>query len=276
MERLPPDAPNGVAPIVYPARRRPTLSGVEKRRDRRYRYQMPAILVRGTREATLLTGDVGFRGLFLRTNDPPPLRQLLQVKLKLPPTDDELTVHAMAVFVVPPGAAGRAPGVGLQLYAVNGEARQQWDRFVRWVSKTYPESLEVPVKPDPAALDVVTRQFPRVHRALLVRAQSIKDLQPFVTEDVSRGGMFLRTDLEIAIGSELRLLVTHPLTGLTFAVDTVVRRRVAHPPERAGVGVELFGLDEKRREEFAALAGLDEVSSEEGVVYVAKDDPLLA
>jgi Tfp pilus assembly protein PilZ len=180
------------------------------------------------------------------------------------------------VFVVPPGAAGRAPGVGLQLYAVNGEARQRWDGFVRWVSNTYPESLEVPVKPDPAALDVVTRQFPRVHRALLVRAQSLKELQPFLTEDVSRGGMFLRTDLEVAIGSELRLLVTHPLTGQTFAVDTVVRRRVDHPSERVGLGVELFGLDEQRREEFAALAGLDEEPHEEGVVYVAKDDPLLA
>ena len=252
------------------------MSGVEKRRDRRYRYQMPAVLVRGTREATLLTGDVGFRGLFLRTDDPPPLRQLLQVKLKLPPGDDVLTVHAMAVFVVPAGALGRAPGVGLQLYALNGEARQQWERFVRWVAKTYPESLEAPVKPVATALDAVNRQFPRVHRALSVRVQSVKDLQAVVTEDVSRGGMFLRTALDVPIGSELRLLITHPLTGQTFAVDTVVRRRVAHPPERAGVGVELFGLDEKRREEFAALAGLDEESNEEGVVYVAKDDPLLA
>ena len=107
-------------------------------------------------------------------------------------------------------------------------------------------------------------------------AQSVRDLQPLVTEDVSRGGMFLRTGLEITIGSALRLLVTHPLTGQTFAVDTVVRRRVDHPPKRAGLGVELFGLDEKRREEFAGLAGLDEDSNEEGVVYVAKDDPLLA
>jgi Tfp pilus assembly protein PilZ len=252
------------------------LGTVEKRRDKRYRYQMPAVLVRGTREATLLTGDVGYRGLFLRTNDPPPLRQLLQVKLKLPPTEDGLTVHAMAVFVVPAGTAGRAPGVGLQLYAVNGEARQQWDRFVLWVAKTYPESLEAPVKPVATVLDVVNRQFPRFRRALLVRAQSIKDLQPLFTEDVSRGGMFLRTELDLAIGTELRLLVTHPLKGQTIAVDTVVRRRVEHPPERAGLGVELFGLDEKRREEFAALAELDEESNEEGVVYVAKDDPLLA
>ena len=120
------------------------------------------------------------------------------------------------------------------------------------------------------------RKFPRVQRALSVRAQSIKDLQPLVTEDVSRGGMFLRTALDVPIGSELRLLVTNPLTGQVFAVDTVVRRRVDHPAERAGLGVELFGLDEKRREEFAALAELDEVSGEEGVVYVAKDDPLLA
>jgi hypothetical protein len=102
-----------------------------------------------------------------------------------------------------------------------------------------------------------------------VTAQSVKELQPLVTEDVSRGGMFLRAALGLPIGSELRLLVTYPLTGQTFAVDAVVRRRVDHPSERVGLGVELFGLDEQRREEFAALAGLDEESSEEGVVYVA-------
>jgi Tfp pilus assembly protein PilZ len=237
---------------------------------------MPALLVRGAREVPLLTGDVGYRGLFLRTDDPPPLRQLLQVKLKLPPGDEELTLHAMAVFVVPAGASTGAPGVGLQLYAVSGEARQQWERFVRWVAKTHPESLDAPVRPGPAVPDTVNRQFPRVPRALSVRAESTRDLQPLVTEDVSRGGMFLLTGLDVAIGSELRLLVAHPLTGQTFAVDTVVRRRVGRPPDRAGLGVELFGLDERRREEFAALAGLDEDPNEEGVVYVAKGDPLLA
>jgi Tfp pilus assembly protein PilZ len=252
------------------------LGGVEKRRDKRYRYQMPALLVRGTRDVSLLTGDVGYRGLFLRTDDPPPLRQLLQVKLRPPPGSDELTLHAMAVFVVPGGNAGRAPGVGLQLYAVSGEARQRWDRFVQWVATNHPDSLEAPVKPAAEAPDTVHRQFPRIRMALAVRAQSIRELGPIVTEDVSLGGMFLRTGLDVAIGSELRLLVTHPLTGHTVAVDAVVRRRVDHPPERAGLGVELFGLDEERREAFVEVTGLEEPSNEEGVVYVAKDDPLLA
>jgi len=101
--------------------------------------------VRGAGEVPLLTGDVGYRGLFLRTDNPPPLRQLLQVKLMLPPGNDALTVHAMAAFVVPAGATGCAPGVGLQLYAVSGEARQKWERLVGWVAKTYPGSLEAPV-----------------------------------------------------------------------------------------------------------------------------------
>jgi len=237
---------------------------------------MQAVLLRGGREVSLLTGDVSFRGLFLRTDDPPPLRQLLQVKLKLAPENDELVAHAMAVFVVPAGAAGQTPGVGLQLYAVSAEIRQRWDRFVRWVTKTYPDSLDTPMKPVATAPDTVNRQFPRVRRALTVRAQSIGDLHHLVTEDVSRGGMFLRTGLDIAIGSELRLFVAHPQTGLTFAVDTVVRRRVESPAERAGLGVEFVGLDDKRREEFAAFSGLDEMSGEEDVVYVATDDPLLA
>jgi hypothetical protein len=102
------------------------------------------------------------------------------------------------------------------------------------------------------------------------------DLHHLVTQDVSRGGMFLRTGLDVAVGSELRLFVAHPQTGLTFAVDSLVRRRVEGPPERAGLGVEFVGLDEKRREEFAAFAGLDDTATEEDVVYVAKDDPLLA
>lgn len=252
------------------------MGSAEKRRDRRYTFRMPVVLVRGAREDTLLTGDVSHRGLFLRTDDPPPLRQLLQVKLKLPPDDDALSVHAMAVFLVPVGTAGRDPGVGLQFYAFASEPRLRWERFVHWVAKTHPEGLETPVEPGAAVPDPVKRQFPRVHRALTVRVQSMGDLHHLVTEDVSRGGMFLRTGLDVAIGSELRLFIVHPQTGLTFAVDAVVRHRADAPPDRAGLGVEFVGLDDRRREELAAFAQLDEAATGEDVVYVANEDPLLA
>jgi Tfp pilus assembly protein PilZ len=248
----------------------------EQRRDRRYRFELPVVLIRGGREVPLLTADVSFRGLFLRTDDPPPLRQLLQVRARLPPENDEIRVHAMAVFVARPGTPGRAPGVGLQLYALGDGDRQRWERFVQWVAKTHPGSLEAPVRPDAGAPDPVKRRFPRVQRTLTVRAQSMEDLQHLVTRDVSRGGMFLRTGVEVAVGSGLRLLIAHPRTGNTFAVDAVVRHRVEGPPERAGFGVEFTGLDGPRREEFAAFAGLDEPASGEDVIYVAQDDPMLA
>lgn len=237
---------------------------------------MPAILVRGSREVPVLTGDVSYRGLFLRTDDPPPLRELLQLRLKLPPANDGLVIHAMAVFVMPPGKSGSTPGVGLQLYAVGTEVRSRWDRFVHWVATTHPDSLETPVKSVAAAPDPVSRLFPRVRRALTVRTRFTGDLHDLVPEDVSRGGMFLPTGFDAAIGSALRLVVAHPQTGQTFGVDTVVRRRVEPPHPRAGIGVEFVGLDQERRKEFAAFAGLDEMLAGEDAVYVATDDPFLA
>ncbi|HET8725676.1 MAG TPA: PilZ domain-containing protein [Anaeromyxobacteraceae bacterium] len=247
----------------------------EQRRDRRFRYQMPVTWVRGGREVPLLSGDVSFRGLFLRTDDPPPLRQLVQLRLRLPPGNEELAVHAMAVFAVAPGAGDGAPGVGVQLYALGDEARQRWERFVRWVAATHPESAAARVRPDPAAPDPVQRRFPRQPRTLTVRTPSVDDLQVLVTRDVSRGGKFLRTSVDVPVGAELRLLVAHPRTGQTFAVDAVVRRRVDGPPERAGIGVEFVGLDDRRREELAAFAGLDEAGAETGGAAVPEGDPRL-
>lgn len=248
----------------------------EQRRDRRFRYRLPVTLVRGAQEVALLSDDVSFRGLFLRTDDPPPLRQLLQLRLRLPPENDELRVHAMAVFTVAPGTEGRTPGVGVQLYALGDEARQRWERFVRWVAATHPESDAARVRPKPSAPDPVHRRFPRVARTLTVRTPSVDDLQVLVTRDVSRGGKFLRTTADLPVGSELRLLVAHPRTGQTFAVDAIVRRRVEGPPERAGIGVEFVGLDEKRREELASFAGLDESVPDAGGAPVPEGDPRLA
>lgn len=248
----------------------------EQRRDRRFRYQLPVTLLRGAQEVSLLSDDVSFRGLFLRTDDPPPLRQLVQLRMRLPPGNDELRVHAMAVFSVPPGTAGRTPGVGVQLYALGDEVRQRWERFVRWVAETHPEGAAPRNPPGPAAPDPVHRRFPRVARTLTVRTPSVDDLQVLVTRDVSRGGKFLRTSLDVPVGSALRLLVAHPRTGQTFAVDAIVRRRVEGPPERAGIGVEFVGLDDQRREALAAFAGLDEAGRDAGGAHVPEGDPRLA
>ena len=58
--------------------------GAEQRRDERYAVHIPATLTRGHEAVALLTEDVSFRGLFLRTDSPPTLRQLVRIEIREP------------------------------------------------------------------------------------------------------------------------------------------------------------------------------------------------
>lgn len=83
-------------------------------------------------EAT--TWDVSFRGLFLCTATPRPVRQLVRFSLTSPATGRELLLHGMVVNVIgPDDPEGRPQGMGVELYAVEPEARGAWWELVRFV-----------------------------------------------------------------------------------------------------------------------------------------------
>jgi hypothetical protein len=100
--------------------------GSERRRDVRARISLPTHVVRrgGLESVEML--DASFRGLFIRTDQPPPERQLVKLLVELPTRD--LEVHAVVVrLVVDP--LGRA-GVGLRFFALNGQDRIDWESFI--------------------------------------------------------------------------------------------------------------------------------------------------
>jgi hypothetical protein len=103
----------------------------EQRQDRRFPFRLAVTLVRGREEIPLRTDDVSFQGLFLETDEPVPLRQLVRLRLLLPPFHRELIAHGMAVHAVrPEGDPIRPPGVGVQLYGLDRAARNVWSDFV--------------------------------------------------------------------------------------------------------------------------------------------------
>jgi hypothetical protein len=89
-------------------------------------------LYRGRSAVALDTSDVSFKGLFLCTKDPPPLRSLVRLDVTL--AGRQVQAHAMAVHIVQPkegdGPHGEA-GVGLQFWGLAGPDRTAWDDFVR-------------------------------------------------------------------------------------------------------------------------------------------------
>ena len=117
------------------------MSTENLRREARVDVRVPVVVYRGRTAFPLETSDVSFKGLFVRTTDPPPLRSLVRLKVAL--FDREFEAHAMAVHVVVASdvpdaerAAGEGherhePGVGLQFWGLSGPNRTAWDDFVR-------------------------------------------------------------------------------------------------------------------------------------------------
>lgn len=251
-------------------------NGSHSRRDVRHRVRIPVTLTVGKRSLQTMTEDVSLRGLFVHTDSPPALRQLVRVEPVLP--DGKVpSLNAMVVFVLPVGNPfRRPPGVGLQLYGMGGEPESVWHAFVRAVGERQPTAgrPEVEIAPVSAA-DPIRRMHPRLAVRLRVVPRSIDALIEMWTRDVSRGGMFIETEQTLAEGQVLEVDVVHPESRATFSLRCVVRR-IARGSAGRGVGVELCDLDDARRSAFQEFAMSSIPELEDAGLLVADDDPALA
>lgn len=121
------------------------------RRDTRVAVQVPVVLIRGKKESALETSDVSYRGLFLRTAEPPALRSLIRFRVTLP--DRTFETHAMVVHVIE--QVGRQPGIGLQFWGLAGSDQRAWDDFVRQVVAAQ-LIIHTPSTPHPAGTKPVS------------------------------------------------------------------------------------------------------------------------
>jgi Tfp pilus assembly protein PilZ len=263
--------------------------GIERRRDRRYPCRLQLVLSRNGQELAAQTEDVSFTGIFFRTDTPLPERQLVKLRLSLPPGEEPLAVMGMVARNVP-ARDGLAPGIGIQFYALATADRKRWIHYVREAAASAQAApvpapgvaaAMVPEPPPPTSVippplphppEPVRRQYPRHAVALQVLLHSVDDLRTFYTRNVSKGGLFVATTLDVAEGTDMRVSVIHPKSHERFTLAAVVRRRGdAGDP---GLGLEFAALDEVRREEFQEFIA-SELPVEE-VVYIAEGDRLLA
>lgn len=249
-------------------------NGSHSRRDVRHRVRIPVALFVGKRSLPTFSGDVSLRGLFVHTDSPPALRQLVRVEPLLP-DGTKLSLNAMVVFVLPASNPHRRPpGVGLQLYGAGGESEATWHAFVRSVAASQP-STGTTVQIEAVATDPVRRKHPRLAVRLRVLPKNLEALIEMWTRDVSRGGMFIETEQALAEGQVLEVDVVHPDTHATFALSCVVRR-IARGSAGRGVGVELNDLDDDRRNAFQEFAMSTIPELEDPLLLVIEDDPALA
>ncbi|AKV02717.1 hypothetical protein AKJ09_09380 [Labilithrix luteola] len=108
------------------------------RRETRIDAKVPVVIHRGRTAVTVETSDISFRGLFVCTASPPPLRSLVRLRISLP--QHAFDAHAMVVHVVESGE--REAGIGMQFWGLAGPDRNAWDDYVRSVVATKRANLK--------------------------------------------------------------------------------------------------------------------------------------
>jgi hypothetical protein len=236
----------------------PAMGGAENRREPRYAVRLPATLLRGKREPVRLeTVDVSVHGLYLRTAEPPPMRQLVKVELRLPPDGRAIVLHGMIVFVRKEPEGDVPAGVGLSLVGLDGALLSAWDDFVRSLSPRHSGSLR---RLEEAALAETQRpdrrRLERRGNELRLVFRSVGDLVALADGEVAEPERFVATDMPLPVGMRLTVLLEHPATHATFALDALVRRR-AREEGINGVALDFAALDAARRGAFIAFVSDD-------------------
>jgi hypothetical protein len=236
----------------------------ERRREARFPARIVAKVGRRNQMVELLTNDVSFRGVFIRTDSPPALRQLVKVEIHLP-SQVIVSGHAMVVHVTPrqEGMAkgeGPVPGVGLQFWGPIEHVRE-WEQFI--------QSLKAKEKAGMAAskaADKVRRASERFKLAIEVEF----DGEVMMTRDLSENGMAIRTNMAMPVGARTELTVRAGDHHLKF--DAVVRRAIDEPGFR-GLGIELLGITPEQRVELVQFIKKNTPSEER--IFIPPGDPKL-
>jgi hypothetical protein len=221
------------------------MDGANRRRFERYDIRIPAVLMRGRVATAVHTADVSFTGLFLRTQDEVPLRQLVRIKLMPPGETEELHLMGMAVHKVAPGGR-RPPGVGVLLYGIDPATRARWEAMVQRVRMGLHSpppadpATEAPVAPEPPPQVPSTADLP-YRPEIRVRVPHLEALRLIAQRDVARGKTVVGTTLFLAPGTDVRLSLVHPETQREFPLNGRVKRQVQRGTA-SGLEVELLGV----------------------------------
>lgn len=234
----------------------------DKRRDARYPARIIARVLRRNQTIELLTNDVSFRGVFIRTDSPPALRQLVKIELVVPESVI-VTGHAMVVHVMPAPEAkgeGAVPGIGLQFWGPLGRGRE-WEQFIH--------ALRAREKAGIAAAKA-TDKVRRASERFKLQLEVVFDGKTTMTRDISENGLAIRTDVVMPIGTRAQLGLRSG--DQVMMLDVIVRRTIDEPGFK-GLGVELVELQPTQRESLVRFVRMSAPSEDQ--IFVDVDDPQL-
>ena len=220
------------------------MSEAERRKYKRHPCALQVALQGAGKISELTTANVSHHGAFVITDSPPDQRSLIKLSFHVPGGELVDVMAMVAHHTSLPGENGDLPGMGVDFFAMSGEARSRWEGFVSRLA-TDPGFAAELAKPRKKV--ATQRRHMRRVACFLVQVKEKEALDAFYTRDISLGGMFLTMPEPQAVRKFLELILVHPETSEEFHLTgQVMRIHEQGPVEEHGLAVKFDELPPSR------------------------------
>lgn len=205
---------------------------LHNRRDPRVEVALSIVLQLPSGAQRHQTQNISYRGVFINSAEPLPLRKLVRFQIAPPSVDEAMQMLGLVAHRVSRAEAaerGLRPGMGLQLFSMGQDVRERWRLLVR-------EEYER----DPYARRIMAlKELPHVR----VRVPKVDHLRQFASNDLRSGQTFLRTGDLQPQGSRVLLELIHPESHELFHLEAQVGRVVETPLQQRGMQLHFPPVD---------------------------------
>ncbi len=184
------------------------------------------------------TKNISYRGLFIVSDDPLPLRRLARMSLT---TQSGELIEVMGLIAHRINGADAAErgilaGMGIQIFPVGSQVNELWRDYIT-----------AQLDQDPALRQAVhDHNLPR----LKVHIKDTKVLESFAANDIPSGGIFYRIPEPHPVGAEVMLEIHHPTSQDKFLIKASVGEVTEGGRRHRGMKLVLEPFDEEKSNAF--------------------------
>jgi len=218
------------------------MTSEDARREPRIDIDLEVTLQLPEGDVDYSVGDASYRGVFLYTSDPLPLRKLVRFRTQLPDDDAPLQMMGLVAHHIAPAEAeefGRDPGMGIHLFSVGEETHRRWRQFVQERYEQDPEARK----------EFKRLEYPHV----VAHLPSHEELGSYFDEEVESGEMFVRSSEVHDEGTEVICDVVHSDGTRSLDLEGLVEDTVKSPPRKRGMTIRFTNLDDENRRRIQAF-----------------------
>ncbi|MBI2374535.1 MAG: PilZ domain-containing protein [Deltaproteobacteria bacterium] len=232
------------------------MTAEDKRRSRRHMAHLEVDLDYPGWSRRVIATDVSRHGLFVETADPPPEKQLVQIKIHL----ERSAIHATA-YVTRAEQGEKRSGVGLSLFALSLAAKSHWTTYIFALS-----GGDARERPASRQKDIPS---------FLLRIPTLEKLSDFRLRVLPTGVVYLQTPVLRPPKTFVAVILIHPETEAEFTLFGTVQRIHARNPR--GMEIRLEPITDTEYAGFVSFAelGVGEASASDALTFDIDEAPIL-